>query len=53
VFISNVPVKLVCINWVEKKQLVVHHDEVTVGIRTDLDTDTEHLRIAENQQVHF
>jgi hypothetical protein len=49
--VSNVPVKMVRVQWADKTQPITHSGDVTVGIPKDSDTKTTYLRIAVNRQV--
>ncbi len=51
--ISNVQVKMVRIQWPDKKAPITHDNNVSVGIPKDPDTNSVYLRIAVNQKVFF
>ncbi len=51
VCISNVQVKVVRIQWPDKKIPITHGTNVTVGMPKDSNTNIVYIRITVNQQV--
>jgi hypothetical protein len=51
VCISNVEVKMVRIQWPDKKIPITHGTNVKVGMLKDSDTNSVYIRITVNQQV--
>ncbi len=51
-YIRNVQVRMVRIQWTGKDLPITHKNDVTVALLKDPETDSTYLRIAVNQKVY-